>query len=92
MSKQSRSILGKSLDNGRPAPATTPSSDPTSKLRTSDREVKTTPPAPTDQSSTQVEPRRSPADKIGKIGADATVRGLHSDGLHQRRERRRLAS
>jgi hypothetical protein len=46
MSKQSCSILGKSLDNRQPAPATTPGSDPSSCLRTSDREVKTTPPAP----------------------------------------------
>jgi hypothetical protein len=76
MSKQSGSILGKSLDNRQPAPAITPGSDPTSKLRTSDREVKTTPPAPTDQSSTQLDPRRSLADKIGKIGADGHGPGV----------------
>jgi hypothetical protein len=39
-----------------PRRPTTPGSDPSSCLRTSDREVKTTPPAPTDQSSTQVDP------------------------------------
>ena len=76
MSKQSRSILGKSLDNRQPAAGTTPGSDPTLSLRTSDREVKTTPPAPTDQSSTQVDPRRSLADKIGKIGADGHGPGV----------------
>jgi hypothetical protein len=76
MSKKNRSILGESADNGQPAPATTPGSDPTSTLRTSDREVKTTPPAPTDQSSTQLDPRRSLADKISTIGKDGHGPGV----------------
>jgi hypothetical protein len=71
-----RDILPASLDSGQPAPATTPGSDPTEALRTSDREVKSTPPAPTDQSSMQLDPRRSLEDKITKIGVDGHGPGV----------------
>ena len=72
MARKSRDILPASLDSGQPAPATTPGSDPTTALRSSAREVKSTPPAPTDQSSTQIDPRRELSQRTA---------GPHADGL-----------
>jgi hypothetical protein len=77
MSKKSRSILGnQSADSGAKAGTYTDGSDPTDKLRTSPDRVDTTPPAPTDQSSTAIDPRRSLKDKISTIGNDGHGPGV----------------
>lgn len=76
MASKSRDIMPPTPDDGAPAPASTRGSDPTAALRNSARDVKSTPPAPTDQSSTSIDPRRTLGDKISTIGVDGHRPGV----------------